>query len=320
MFEAVSLGQKISKVEFKRAEGKLRVELLELQRQLADKKVPTLIIISGIDGAGKGEVVDLLNKWVDSRGIETHAFWDETDEEQQRPEYWRYWRRLPARGDVGIMFGGWYWDAVHDHAQGKLSMAQLDQLTNRIRNFEALLQQDGMLIIKLWCHLSEPSYKKRMKHRRDVARHISDVERPESWYQDFCRAAENLIRRTDTEYASWNLIAADDEFFRDLSIARVVAQQICHRLEFAAMEKRRRQLSGLSLALSPATVLDNLQHQALEEDKYKKQLKHYQRELRELAWQVYDARRSVVVVFEGWDASGKGGDPALDQGDRCSSV
>lgn len=95
MFEAIELGQTLSKPEFKAAESKFRVELLELQRQLAEANVATLIIVAGVEGGGKGDVVDSLNKWFDSRGIETHAFWDETDEERERPDYWRYWRRLP---------------------------------------------------------------------------------------------------------------------------------------------------------------------------------------------------------------------------------
>ena len=74
------------------------------------KKSPGLsfIIVSGIDAAGRGDVVNALNEWLDTRGLETIALDSLTDEEHERPYYWRFWRQLPARGRIGIFFGGWY--------------------------------------------------------------------------------------------------------------------------------------------------------------------------------------------------------------------
>ena len=78
MFEAIELGQKLSKAEFKTQERGFRAELLLLQQQLRKSGIATLVIISGTDGAGKGEVVNQLNKWFDSRGLETHALGEES--------------------------------------------------------------------------------------------------------------------------------------------------------------------------------------------------------------------------------------------------
>ena len=69
--------------------------------------IPVVVIISGVEGAGKGEVVNRLNEWLDARGVQTFAFWDETDEERDRPRNWRFWRALPAAGEIAIMFSGW---------------------------------------------------------------------------------------------------------------------------------------------------------------------------------------------------------------------
>jgi polyphosphate kinase 2 (PPK2 family) len=92
MFESVELGQAISKQEFKDQEPGLRAQLLELQRDLRDANIATLIIVAGVEAAGKGDVVNRLNKWFDSRGLQTHAFWDETDEEKVRLDNWRFWK------------------------------------------------------------------------------------------------------------------------------------------------------------------------------------------------------------------------------------
>src|SRR5450631_379026 len=93
MFEAAELGHKISKEEFAQEEPRLREELLAAQYALLAKpKFPVIVIIGGVDGAGKGETVNLLNEWMDPRHIIAHAMGEKSDEERERPHMWRYWR------------------------------------------------------------------------------------------------------------------------------------------------------------------------------------------------------------------------------------
>src|SRR5476649_1244239 len=109
MFESAELGHKIDKRTYIREEPGLRAALLDAQFELAQAaKFPVLILIGGVDGAGKGETVNLLSEWMDPRHIQTRAFGDATDEEAARPRMWRFWRELPPKGKIGIMFGSWY--------------------------------------------------------------------------------------------------------------------------------------------------------------------------------------------------------------------
>ena len=106
MFESAELGHKIDDATYARQTKKLRPELLEAQYALLDTNVfPAIVLVNGVDGAGKGETVNLLNEWLDPRGVATHAFWGASDEESERPEYWRFWRALPGRGRIGILAG-----------------------------------------------------------------------------------------------------------------------------------------------------------------------------------------------------------------------
>ena len=158
MFESVELGQALAKSEFKVQEPEIRARLLQLQRDLRDAGIATLIMVAGVEAAGKGDVVNRLNKWFDNRGIQTHAFWDETDEEKERPEAWRFWKRMPARGSIGIMFGGWYWEPLRERADGIITDQDLDETSRAISEHERMLSLDGMLIVKLWFHLSKDSH------------------------------------------------------------------------------------------------------------------------------------------------------------------
>ena len=104
MFESAELGHKISKTVWKKEIPELREALLDAQLDLLQaKKFPVIILVAGVDCAGKGETVNLLNEWMDPRNIETHALRDLTDEELERPQMYRYWRVLEW-GDAAELF------------------------------------------------------------------------------------------------------------------------------------------------------------------------------------------------------------------------
>jgi AMP-polyphosphate phosphotransferase len=90
MFEAAELGRTIEKDDYKKQVPILRTELLEVQRQLTPARFPVIVVFAGVDGAGKGETVNLLNAWMDPRWIVTRAYQEPSEEERERPEYWRY--------------------------------------------------------------------------------------------------------------------------------------------------------------------------------------------------------------------------------------
>src|SRR3970040_872834 len=137
MFESADLEHKVSKEEYKREEPTLREALLNAQFDLgAMKKFPVLIIIGGVDGAGKGETVNLLNEWMDPRHIHTHAIEPPTDEERERPPMGGFWPALPPKGTTGIFFGSWYTDPIVHRVYGDTEDSGLDQAIEEIVHFE----------------------------------------------------------------------------------------------------------------------------------------------------------------------------------------
>lgn len=314
MFEAVELGRKIAKNKFKEQEPHIRAELLEIQQALRELKIPVVIIVSGVETAGKGEVVNRLNKWLDTRGLQTHAFWDETDEEKDRPDFWRFWRRHPPRGSIAIMFGSWYTDPIVNHAYKVTSDSDLDDEMNRIRNYEQMLINDGALIIKLWFHLSRDEQKKRLKIKAKTEKNLEVVKTEKKYakhYDDFITSSERAIRLTDTGDSPWYLVEAEDKWYRDMSMAQILINHLKPRLHEKRSSERRSIIHEPVIPIEDTaniTILDHIDVAATLDDKsYRKELAQYQKQLHRLSWEAYQKKRSCVALFEGWDAAGKGG-------------
>src|SRR5271169_3538677 len=151
MFESAELGHRIAKADYDREEPVLRARLLSLQYDLLGKaRFPVLIIIGGVDGAGKGETLNVLHEWMDPRHIVTTAFGEMSDEERERPRMWRYWRALPPKGRIGILFGGWHSNPIVKCVLGKYDDSELQLALDQIVRFERMLVDEGTLILKFW--------------------------------------------------------------------------------------------------------------------------------------------------------------------------
>jgi AMP-polyphosphate phosphotransferase len=315
MFEAAELGRRLSKSDYSQALPDLRASLAEVQQRLRASHTSVIVIVEGVEGVGRGEVVNRLNGWLDTRGTETHAFWDVSSEEQAHPRYWRYWRSLPARGKIGLFFGAWYSEPLVRGCTGEWDDARVEAATIRIRDMERMLALDDTLILKFWFHLDRDTQKRRLKARR---------EDPDSrWsrrrngdklldYRAFVSVGETVIRATDTALAPWYLIEAGDARYRDLTVARTLLEAIRERLEGEDPAHHEAVLSHApSLPDADEARRTVLAHvdlgRSLGKGKYSKRLEAAQRRLRTLTWKAFDAGRASVLVFEGWDAAGKGG-------------
>ncbi len=313
MFEAVEVGRRVRKQDFRRLEPELSTRLLAAQREVQAARIPVIVIVSGVEGAGKGEVVNRLNQWLDSRGMRSVAFWDESDEERERPRYWRFARQLPERGEIGVLFGSWYTRPIIDRAYGEFGKGEFDRQLDRIARFERTLVDDGALIVKLWFHLSKKTQRRRLrKDVRDGRRDVSPLTRQYSKrYDAFAAASEQAIRRTDHGDAAWHVIEAEDRRYRDLATGFILLDAMQRALEERTRTPQTvetRDVPLPSLEGAATTILDHVDLSArLEVEDYERELDALQQRLRGLAWDTWKHKGNVVAVFEGWDAAGKGG-------------
>ena len=266
MFRTAELGQKLSKKDYKKIEPVLRQELLEAQRQLGSlAQTPVIIIFAGVDGAGKGSTVNLLNEWMDTRWLINRAYRNATDEESERPEFWRYWRDLPPKGRINLFLNSWYSKPLLDRAYGNISMTVLDEHLDQILAFENTLANDGALILKFWMHLSRRAQKTRYKAlEKDPLLRWKVTETDwEHWhhYDAFIGAAERIIMRTNTEKARWNIIEGVDNKFSSVHIATIIRdalrRQINGVLESRALENNVFESNVIENTVIENTALEN---------------------------------------------------------------
>ncbi len=311
MFELAELGHRISNADFDREERELRTRLLGLQYELLAKAAfPVIIIIGGVDGAGKGETLNILHEWMDPRHIVTTAFGEMSDEERERPRMWRYWSALPPAGRIGILFGAWHSDPILDRVAGKISNDELTRASERIVRFERMLVDEGALLLKFWFHLSKRAQKARLKALEADPKsrwRISETD----WsrykqYDHFREVSEQALRDTSTGHAPWTIVEGTDPNYRYLTVGRAIAEAVQRRLAGA------RPATPLAAALPEPpldgrTVLSAIDYsETLPRKDYQRALEKYQGTLNLLTRHRRFRERSAVIVFEGMDAAGKG--------------
>jgi polyphosphate:AMP phosphotransferase len=314
MFETLEVGKKLKKRDFSEMQLPLRQQLLKAQFDLAGRDYPVIIVVAGLDGAGKGSLVHRLNEWMDPRGIRTNTYWEHSDEEEERPFFYRFWRRLPARGTIGIFLGSWYTKPAQDAVTGVIDGEAFALACQQIVGFERMLTDDGALIIKLWLHVSEEVQRMQLEGKApDSQQNPRVTDRPyelQGKYRETVDVCERLILATDSSHSPWHLIEAADRYYRDVSAGEIILQAMQSHSSRTADKADTSQIE-MEIESEPAgyqpTVLDNVDLDLLlDKDDYKRQLSRYQNRLQDLMWQAYRQRRSVVAVFEGWDAAGKG--------------
>jgi polyphosphate:AMP phosphotransferase len=310
MFASAELGQSLSPQRYEAELPALRAKLLQAHLDLRGRKFPVIVIVSGADGSGKGELVHRLNEWLDPRGVETHAFWELSDEERERPPFWRFWRALPGRGRIGILFGSWYTQPIIARVFGDTKRSELDSALDRIANFEQMLADDGALIIKLWLHLPKQVQKKRLKKLEAEGRLAPDDWKHFKLYARFAKVSERALRRTDTGTAPWHVIEATDRRFRELAAGTILLNALQSRLEQVVGAATGKKTAPEATAPRPevgGSILDHVDlSPRLTADEYERQLEKQQAALSKLAWAARAKQRAMVLVFEGWDAAGKG--------------
>ncbi len=327
MLEKLDLTKALEKDEYKEKMLKLTPEIGKLQRECKDLGIPIMIAFEGYDAAGKGVQISELIKALDPRGFEVHAVKTETKEERMHPFLWRFWTKMPAKGRIAIYDSSWYRKVLIDRFDKKTKKNELAKAYDSICAFEEQLTSDGMVLIKIFLTIDKKEQKKRFKKllsSKETAWRVGPDDRKRNKeFEKYQAINEEMLLKTDTEYAPWNIVEAVDKRFATAKIYSIVAKILAQKVRDVKEQKRAVQKAA-RMAETPAAAMSG---QAPDSDRkmgesilsradlslsytkeeYKQRLNELQKRIEQLHGELYRRRIPVVLGFEGWDAGGKGG-------------
>jgi polyphosphate:AMP phosphotransferase len=314
MLAEMDLSCKIDKPQYKLAKEQHEMKMAALQRQAKDAGIPIIIVFEGWDAAGKGTLINDLILPLDPRGFMVTSTFQPTLEEKLYPFLWRFWKQIPAEGRIVIFDRSWYSHVLNDRVDGNIRGKNLQQAFQDIRSFERQLSDNGYLIIKLFLHISKQEQKKRFnKLKKNPAtswRVTQDDIRRHRQYEKYMAATEDMLSKTDTDFSPWTVVESHDHRFASLKIFNTVIRAVDQKLRVKApspVKPGRKKARELDEVLR-SSMLEKIDlSRTMEKSVYRNALKKKQKILRELEHEIYTHRIPVMVLYEGWDAAGKGG-------------
>jgi polyphosphate kinase 2 (PPK2 family) len=331
MLETLDLSLTLGKKGYEEAISRLETYLPALQRVVHEHGLSVLVAFDGWYASGRGDSIAQLVHCFDPRSYRVHPTHPASDEDRLRPWMWRFWRRLPPDGTFAIFDRSWYDLLWRLRDEGELSAKEWERRLGEINEFERQLVEDGTVLIKVWLHISQKEQRRRLRDwvRDETQRwRVSDEDwKRHKHYRARHRIAEEMLARTHTHCGPWMLVEAEDENHRRVKVLEGVAETLRRELPRlgvppadleplpveaengapSAFESSEDTLPEQMMLPedSPLSRVDRTL--ALPRDEYKKRLGAAQKRLRALEFECYQKRLPVVLVFEGWDAAGKGG-------------
>jgi len=320
MLETFDLSVRISSESYDAIIDDLRVKLNELQRQIQKQQRAVLIVIEGRRGSGISPLVNKLYQALDPRGVRVIAVGEPRDVERAHSFMWRYWNQLPTSGTIAIFDRSWYSRGIVEKYNSKEMDSFPDGPLHAAVDFETQLTADGYLVIKFFLEISEKEQEKRFREKHwDIFTPgpTDGAQRKEKYplpgYHEGTVLFEKMFMLTDIASAPWNIIVAEQIKYAEVEALKIIISSIelwlekqrSFQNEHFVLQKEQKQPSSVLLE---STALGNLDlYVPMEKSLYKSEMKRWQKRLAELQVEFYKMGIQVFVVFEGWDAAGKGG-------------
>jgi polyphosphate:AMP phosphotransferase len=314
MINSLDLSMKLSKDDYKIQKAALQEKIGELQREIKEKGIPVLIVFEGWGASGKGTLINELIQPLDPRGFTVYATNTLNEDERLRPFLWRYWIKTPSRGRIAIFDKSWYRRVHVDRMDSSIHGEELRGSFQDIKSFEQQLSEDGYVIIKFFLHISKKEQKERFKKlegNESTSWRVTESDwKHNEQYEDYIKIVEEMISETHRENAPWVAVEAEDKRYAAIKIFNHVIERMEEALRKANTQLEIEGISDDKKKESDdeISVLNKIDlSKTLDKEQYKKKIKEYQKEIRFLEHEAYRKRVPVIILYEGWDAAGKGG-------------
>jgi polyphosphate kinase len=213
--EGAEVRKELGNNEYERELRKLHVELVKVQEWVVAKGLRVCIVFEGRDTAGKGGTIKALTERVNPRVFRVVALPAPTEREKSQMYVQRYIQHFPAAGEVVIFDRSWYNRAGVERVMGFTPMDKVQRFLEVVPNFEKLMVESGIILIKYWLEVSADEQTRRLTARIDDGRKTwkltpMDLKSYSRWY-DYSRARDDMFKHTHTAWAPWTVVDSNDK-------------------------------------------------------------------------------------------------------------
>jgi AMP-polyphosphate phosphotransferase len=234
MLENINLKKKLPREEYKRILPTLQGRLYDLEKACWDQGVPTVILFEGWDASGKGTTISALTQRLDPRGFKLYPVTAPRTYELQHPWLWRFWLKVPNRGEMVIFDHSWYGRVLEERVENTVPEKAWKQAYRDIVDFERMLADDGATILKFFLHISKKEQKERFqaieKDPLEAWRVTSADWARQKKYDEYRVAIEDMLELTESEYAPWTIVEATSKWYARQKVFETIIAGIEMRL------------------------------------------------------------------------------------------
>jgi AMP-polyphosphate phosphotransferase len=242
MLETIDLTAKIDKESYKPLLKGLSERLYFVQQGTWEAGIPVVILFEGWDAAGKGSTIHKLTNPIDPRGYKIYPIRPARTYEKKRPWLWRYWLKIPARGEWAIFDRSWYGRVLVERMEKLVTPQEWERAYSDIVDFERNLADDGTLIIKFFLHISKQEQQKRFKKLLadplEAWRVSAEDRRNHKHYKDWLVIYEEMLERTDSEWGPWTIVEATDKRHTYVKVYQTIIRALEERLGTTPAEEQ----------------------------------------------------------------------------------
>lgn len=245
--------------EYKYLLGKLQRTMLQIQLAYYTQGRRAVIVLEGVDCAGKGGIIRRLTEPLDVRGVQVWPIGAPSAEEYRQHYLQRFWQRLPSSGSLVIFDRSWYGRVLVERIEGYCNRAAWQRAYAEINEFERMLHDDGVPVVKLLPVISKIEQMRRFEERlRNPAKQwkitSEDIRNWHRW-DDYQCAFQEMLEKTSTEFAPWHLIPGNRKWFARIEALKLVTEVLARGVDISvppldpklmkeALEMLHRELKG----------------------------------------------------------------------------
>jgi polyphosphate kinase 2 (PPK2 family) len=234
MLEYVNLELSLPKEEYDRRLRPLQQRLYELEFAVNDAKVPVMIVFEGWAATGKGRLISVLAERMDPRGFRVVPITPPRTIETRYPWLWRFWLKIPARGQIVAYDTSWYRRVLIDRINKTVDKKSWEAAYRDIAEFEEQLAADGMVILKFWLHISKAEQdiriKKFLKDKLNAWQVSEEDLAQQKKYDKYSQAVEDMLSRTDSPHAPWTIVETTDRYYARIKVFETIIKALEARL------------------------------------------------------------------------------------------